>query len=104
MNARRKGPRVEAAEPEDRLLREILGYLNFSGGKPDAAFQRNWNSLYVRPEYLESDTALPEYLGRELVRLQPGVPALRVADPDAHNVEAEVVAQPLGLAAREHIL
>src|ERR1700722_1865605 len=76
MNARRKGPRVEAAEPEDRLLREILGYLNFSGGKPDAAFQRNWNSLYVRPEYLESDTALPEYLGRELVRLQPGVPAL----------------------------
>ena len=76
MNARRKGPRVEAAESEDRLLREILGYLNFSGGKPDAAFQRNWNALYIRPEYLESDTALPEYLGRELVRLQPDVPAL----------------------------
>jgi hypothetical protein len=100
MNARRKGPRVETAESEDRLLREILGYLNFSGGKPDAAFQRNWNALYVRPEYLESDTALPEYLGRELVRLQPDVPAL--ADSNQAAAVLSLVFQESLPAYRRH--
>ena len=77
MNARRMLCEQGRPSRRTRLLREILGYLNFSGGKPEAAFQRNWNALFVRPEYLESETALPEYSAcRELTRLQPSVPAL----------------------------
>jgi len=76
MNARRTAPRGGTPEPDDRLLREILGYLNFSGGKPDAAFQRNWNELFARSEFFETDAALPDFLRKELARLQPTVPAL----------------------------
>lgn len=76
MNARRKAPRARTPEPDERLLREILGYLNFSGGKADPAFQRNWNAIFVRPEFLESESALPDFLKSELARLQPSVSAL----------------------------
>ncbi|HUE13448.1 MAG TPA: hypothetical protein VMR25_04735 [Planctomycetaceae bacterium] len=87
MNARRSVPRGGMTEPDDRLLREILGYLNFSGGKPDAAFQRNWNALFVRPGFFESDSALPDFLRSELVRLQPTVPALGDSSQAAAVIE-----------------
>jgi hypothetical protein len=47
MRVKRTAPQGEPAEPDPRILQEILGYLNFSGGKPDAAFQRNWNTLFA---------------------------------------------------------
>ena len=58
MNARRKALRAGTPEPEERLLREILGYLNFSGGKPDPAFQRNWNALLSGPSFSSRSHAL----------------------------------------------
>ena len=76
MNPRRTAPRGQTPESEDRLLKEILGYLNFSGGKPDASFQRNWNALFERSEFFESDTALPDFLNSALARLQPTEPVL----------------------------
>ena len=47
MKVKRTAPQGEPAEPDPRILQEILGYLNFSGGKSDAAFQRNWNTLFA---------------------------------------------------------
>jgi len=47
MKVKRTAPQGEPAEPDPRILQEILGYLNFSGGKPDPAFQRNWNTLFL---------------------------------------------------------
>jgi hypothetical protein len=75
MQAKRTGLQARPAEPDDRILREILGYLNFSGGKPDTAFQRNWNTLFARPEFLADDTALPAFLRHHLQRVQGTVPA-----------------------------
>ncbi len=100
MNARRTAPRGQTPEPDDRLLREILGYLNFSGGKPDAAFQRNWNALFVRPEFFDSDSALPDFLRAELARLQPTVPAL--ADAAQANAVIKLVFEECLPAYRRH--
>src|ERR1700733_5519790 len=86
MQAKRTGPRTPPAEPDDRILREILGYLNFSGGKPDAAFQRNWNTLFAKPEPFPSDAALRDMLRGQLAQVQGSVPAFA----DVHQAEAVV--------------
>ena len=41
---------------DDAILREVIGYLNFSNGQPDAGFQRNLNRLF---ESFESERPLP---------------------------------------------
>src|SRR5215475_10587930 len=70
MRVKRTPPQGEPAEPDPRILQEILGYLNFSGGKPDAAFQRNWNTLFADPNRPQAREAqgvkhlLLEHLGR----------------------------------------
>ena len=75
MKVKRTAPRGEPAEPDPRILQEILGYLNFSGGKPDAAFQRNWNTLFGDGEAAGQATAVKTLLLDHLQRLQPSVPA-----------------------------
>ncbi len=58
--------------PEDILAaREVLGYLNFSGGRPDTAFQRLVNDLYTRNGWAK----LPEILRTALAQLTEEVPA-----------------------------
>ncbi len=37
---------VSNARDTRTALREMLGYLNFSSGAPDARFQRNLNTVY----------------------------------------------------------
>ncbi|MGE3317637.1 MAG: hypothetical protein AB7O26_21205, partial [Planctomycetaceae bacterium] len=53
---------------DDGVVREILGYLNFSNGTPDAAFQRNVNRLYAalggEPHADEVRRVLSEHLDR----------------------------------------
>lgn len=51
--------------------REILGYLNFSGGRSDPAFQRLVNDLISRVSW----SKLPEALGKALDLLSAEVPA-----------------------------
>jgi len=75
MNAKRTASRGEPAEPDDRVLREILGYLNFSGGKPDPAFQRNWNSLSTRRDIPQAAQGRKDFLLSALAQLQATVPA-----------------------------
>jgi hypothetical protein len=75
MTARRTEPNPVSAETEERILREILGYLNFSGGKPDPAFQRNWNSLFTRSELFASDDAVKIFLQKQFQRLREAAPA-----------------------------
>ena len=43
-----KNPGREGAQTTDRqqMLREVLGYLNFSSGSPDAKFQKNLNEVF----------------------------------------------------------
>jgi hypothetical protein len=101
MNARRNAPRAGTPEPDERLLREILGYLNFSGGKPDSAFQRNWNALFVRPDFFQLDSALPNFLLGQLARLQPSVPALADA-AQARAVVKLVFEESLPAYRRHH--
>ena len=73
MKVKRTAPQGEPAEPDPRILQEILGYLNFSGGKPDAAFQRNWNTLFADRE--NSAQSVKTLLLDHLSRLQASVPA-----------------------------
>jgi hypothetical protein len=75
MKVKRTAPQGEPAEPDPRILQEILGYLNFSGGKPDAAFQRNWNTLFADGEPAGQATAAKSLLLDHLQRLQLSVPA-----------------------------
>jgi hypothetical protein len=73
MKVKRTAPQGEPAEPDPRILQEILGYLNFSGGKPDAAFQRNWNTLFADRE--NGAQSVKTLLLDHLSRLQASVPA-----------------------------
>jgi hypothetical protein len=75
MKVKRTAPQGEPAEPDPRILQEILGYLNFSGGKPDAAFQRNWNTLFAPPERDKGALAVKALLLERLSQLQASVPA-----------------------------
>jgi len=62
------------AENEKTVL-EVLGYLNFSGGKPDARFQKHLNDLFG---LFERDCAwreLQKLLQRELARNRGQTPA-----------------------------
>ncbi len=77
MKAKRTAPQGEPAEPDPRILQEILGYLNFSGGKPDAAFQRNWNTLFAGANSAAARDAssAKQLLLDHLSQLQATVPA-----------------------------
>jgi hypothetical protein len=77
MRVKRTAPQGEPAEPDPRILQEILGYLNFSGGKPDPAFQRNWNTLFPDGGATSDRAArgVQTLLLEHLSRLQGSVPA-----------------------------
>ncbi|HET6325352.1 MAG TPA: hypothetical protein VFG04_11805 [Planctomycetaceae bacterium] len=77
MKAKRTAPQGEPAEPDPRILQEILGYLNFSGGKPDVAFQRNWNTLFAGANSAAARDAsgAKRLLLDHLLQLQATVPA-----------------------------
>jgi len=94
MKVKRTAPQGEPAEPDPRILQEILGYLNFSGGKPDAAFQRNWNTLFANVDRDSGAQSVKTLLLEHLARLQTCVPAF------AESSQAQAV---LGLAF-EHCL
>ncbi len=60
--------------PDDEaVLQEILGYLNFSSGKPDAGFQKNLNRVFERLTALSWRELQSHLLGRldELERTSP---------------------------------
>jgi hypothetical protein len=75
MKVKRTSPQGEPAEPDPRILQEILGYLNFSGGKPDAAFQRNWSSLFTDTAHRPPAEAVKNSLLAHLAGLQASAPA-----------------------------
>lgn len=60
---------------EDETVREILGYLNFSNGTPDVAFQRNINLLYASLGGEPPAAAVKKQLVEHLARLQPAAGA-----------------------------
>jgi hypothetical protein len=62
--------------------REVLGYLNFSGGRPDPAFQRLVNDLTARVTFAR----LPATLLKVLSQLQDEAPAFN----DSHQAETVV--------------
>lgn len=68
--------RQPALTPDDeKAFREILGYLNFSGGKPDVKFQRNLNQLRASFGADRPWTEFQSFLREHLTRLQASVPA-----------------------------
>ncbi|MBI1345540.1 hypothetical protein GC163_04560 [bacterium] len=62
--------------------REVLGYLNFSGGRPDPAFQRLVNDLVTRVGWNQ----LPEMLKQSLATLTAEAPAFH----DSTQAEAAI--------------
>lgn len=86
--------------PDDSAaLREVLGYLNFSGGKPDPAFQRNLNRLQTKLGPTPW-AALEQLLWRQLEELKQTAPAFS----DAQQSEAvlRLTFQGLYPAYRQH--
>lgn len=83
---------------------QVLGYLNFSVGAPDAAFLRNLNRLFAwvatcqpaRPAWL----GLYEHLKSELARLSAASPAFREHEQSAAVLELLFTRFPA--AYREH--
>ncbi|QDT99126.1 hypothetical protein [Gimesia aquarii] len=62
----------------DKLItREILGYLNFSNGKPDPKFRFNWNQLFSELDRLPSAEILYSLLSSELNALKGTTPAFQ---------------------------
>ena len=61
----------------DQLVRDILGYLNFSSGKPDARFQKNLNDLMA-------DASTVQALRTALV---DGLTALEGTEPTFADVQ-----------------
>lgn len=65
---------------DKHIIREILGYLNFSNGKPDPKFRFNWNQLFAELD-LQRDSALLESLLRtHLHELKGTTPAFQSID------------------------
>lgn len=84
-------------------IEQTLGYLNYSAGGPDPAFQRNINRLFGLAISGRSESPwkrVARLLKDDLVRLSPTVAALREAD-QAHAV-LDLVETALPAAYREH--
>lgn len=67
----------------DQLVRDILGYLNFSSGKPDPRFQRNINELMAELETASDAAAV----------LRDGLGGLKASEPafkEATQAEAVI--------------
>ena len=62
----------------DQVFREVLGYLNFSGGAPDAGFQRHLNEL-ARNDCRRADE-LYEKLSQSLAELSQSEATFRESD------------------------
>ena len=55
---------------DQHIIREILGYLNFSNGKPDPKFRFNWNQLFSDLDERPSAETLELLLGTQLKALK----------------------------------
>lgn len=61
--------------PEENLVRDVLGYLNFSGGTPDPKFQGQVNTLFASLEGSDRADELGELLLEQLDTLERESPA-----------------------------
>lgn len=78
---------AQGLEPEDQdALQEILGYLNFSSGKPDAGFQKNLNRWHERLSARSPWAEFRRLLLDELDRLHETSPAFANSDQAAHVI------------------
>ncbi|HAW32821.1 MAG TPA: hypothetical protein DCY03_32725, partial [Planctomycetaceae bacterium] len=55
---------------DQHIIREILGYLNFSNGKPDPKFRFNWNQLFSDLDERPSAETLELLLSTQLKALK----------------------------------
>ncbi len=72
MNAsRNQKPAQNSLPTVDKLItREILGYLNFSNGKPDPKFRYNWNQLFSELAHQPTAAILESLLRTHLKELE----------------------------------
>ncbi len=75
----------EAKQPDadhQRILREVIGYLNFSDGTPDATFQKNLNALFAQAEASQEPQETPsDSLALVSEQLLAGIALLNQTDP-----------------------
>src|SRR5579872_188507 len=100
MNVKRTAPQGEPAEPDEDALHEVLGYLNFSGGKPDPAFLRSWNRLFAHPSVASESGSLAGFLRDRLERLKSSAPAF--ADCSQATAVLNILFEHALPAYREH--
>lgn len=55
---------------DNHIIREILGYLNFSNGKPDSKFRFNWNQLFFELDQWPTSELLHSLLSTHLQALK----------------------------------
>jgi len=55
---------------DKHITREILGYLNFSNGKPDSKFRFNWNQLFFELDQQPTTETLTSLLNSDLKALK----------------------------------
>ena len=65
---------------DKHIIREILGYLNFSNGKPDPKFRFNWNQLFAELDLQRDSTLLESLLRSHLHELKGTTPAFQSID------------------------
>ncbi|HUG92834.1 MAG TPA: hypothetical protein VML55_18480, partial [Planctomycetaceae bacterium] len=74
MARRRKSPRREPPPADAPLWREVLGYLNFSGGSPDPRFERHLSDLYAAVGLEWTAESLRDLLLDRLATLRSSAP------------------------------
>ncbi len=102
MASRKKKGRPRGLTNDDRAaLREVLGHLNFSGGKREPAFLSRLNHLWLLAPDSGKASGLAELLRKELATLEGGSPAF--ADcAQAHAVIGLALEQTLHAYRTHH--
>jgi len=93
------GQRTPPTVP-DELCEKVLGYINFSGGKPDATFLAQLNSVAEQTGFLESWQPLREQLESSLSRLRES--SRTFSDSSQATAVMSLVFDRLLPAYREH--
>ena len=89
MTPKKSSKQLEFGSVEETPIRVVLGYLNFSSGTPDPAFQRNFNEWFAALPAKSSACEIRDALNENLHEFTKRTPAF------ADTTQAEAVVRLL---------